>query len=133
MVQFLNAVKQGSKTKFLSFISRSQGIKMYNTNSPNGSPKKISYAQLVRNLASKEFTGEYYNYHFFLEKNSEYDQADTLRTEVSTLNRGAWIGDSQNKFIPKKPFDRRFPNSVFVKWRLEKGKWVVESIGTPRI
>jgi hypothetical protein len=121
MAKFVEALKNKDTDTFLTLFSQSTPWQYISTITDTPEVSIVKYAELARDLKLKDQSG----WHEIL-----FDASgdDCFRKYVMLDNGAPWKRINDVTFSPP----GSDPNSrVYVKWRKEEGKWVIDTIAEP--
>lgn len=119
MRKFVASLKDQDVKVFLTLFSRRQPWRYVGTITEPHQVSIVRYSELARDLRKK--TGWY-------ETLFEAEGLDCFRDHIVSSEGKMWKRILDNKFIP--PNDEG-DGRVYVKWRRERGSWVVDEIAEP--
>jgi hypothetical protein len=119
MEELCDALRARDTAAFLRAFSRTQPFRDVDAAREGDPGKAVSYPKLARELAAKQ--GLYRA--LFGE-----ERPDQLRRYVVGEYQGPWAATSEVRFVPRGLPEPR----VWISWRAEADRWVVDAIARPR-
>jgi hypothetical protein len=117
MTAFSGALRARDTQGFLNAFSQTQTWNALNTKSDGSPPARVSYERLAQALDSE---GE-------LRESLFGEKETSLRSYVSGVHETPWAAQSEFQFVP--PGASR--GLVWIAWRHEDERWVVDTIAWP--
>jgi len=122
MAGFIEALSQKDVPAFLEFFSRTKPLRFVRTIHPKQPTELVKYDVLKRELLARDINRGWYSVLF------DGGPDDSLAMTVDDPNKRPWKRVANQKFVPP---DDDNDSILFIVWRNENGKWVVEVIGYP--
>ncbi len=122
MAGLIGALVRKDIPAFLQFFSRSRSFRFVGTIQPRRPSDLVKYDDFARELLARDTSRGWYSIIF------DGGPDDSLALMVDGSSTRAWKRVTAQKFVPP---DDDEDSTLFVTWRKEGGRWVVESIGYP--
>jgi hypothetical protein len=122
MAGFIDALSRKDVPAFLEFFSRNKPFRFIGTIQPKRQVDLVRFDALARELNARDVDRGWYSVLF------DGGPDDSLALTIEDPARRPWRRVKGQKFVPPDDDD---DSTLFITWRKENGRWVVDAIGYP--